>query len=57
MEEITIQLPKIMVNVLKGFARKKEIDYQTLIVKWLDEKIVEIAKTNGDLRETIFDEF
>jgi len=50
MEEITIQLPKIMVMVLKGFAQKKEIDYQSLIVKWLDEKIVENAKKNEDLR-------
>lgn len=53
MEKVEIQLPKIMVNILKGFATKKEIDFNTLIVKWLDEKICENARDTKSLIEDI----
>jgi len=46
MEEISIQLPKMMVKILRGYAQKKEIDFESLICQWLDEKIVENAKVD-----------
>lgn len=43
-EVISIQLPKAMLFILKGLAKREGIDYQALILKWLDEKIIEKMK-------------
>ena len=36
---ISIRLPRLMVEVLKEFARRSGIGYQVLMKRWLDERI------------------
>lgn len=40
-EAISIRLPKIMLTVIKEFAKREDIGYQVLIKRWLDEKTLE----------------
>ena len=43
-ETVSIQFPHLMLFLIKGFAKREGIEYQALIKKWLDEKIMENAK-------------
>jgi hypothetical protein len=36
---ISIRLPRLMVEILKEFARRSGIGYQVLMKRWLDERI------------------
>jgi hypothetical protein len=36
---ISIRLPKKLVEILKGFARRSDIGYQVLIKRWLDDRL------------------
>lgn len=36
---ISIRLPRLMVELLKEFARRSGIGYQVLMKRWLDERI------------------
>lgn len=40
-EMVSMQFPKTMLFLIKGFAKREGIEYQALIKKWLDEKIME----------------
>jgi hypothetical protein len=40
-ETISIQLPKIMLRIIREFARREGVGYQALMKRWLDEKILE----------------
>jgi predicted DNA binding CopG/RHH family protein len=44
-EAICFRLPKDTITILKEFAKRKDIGYQTLIKMWLDEKILELYDT------------
>jgi hypothetical protein len=37
--QISIRLPRQMIEILKEFARRQGIGYQVLIKRWLDERI------------------
>lgn len=43
-ELVSMQFPKTMLFLIKGFAKREGIEYQELIKKWLDEKIMENSK-------------
>ena len=38
-QQISIRLPKVMVAILKEFARRQDVGYQTLMKRWLDDRI------------------
>jgi len=38
-ESISLRLPKVMLAILKEFARREKIGYQVLIKRWLDDRI------------------
>jgi predicted DNA binding CopG/RHH family protein len=38
-ETVSLLLPRQMLGLLREFARRQGIDYQTLIKRWLDERI------------------
>ena len=40
-EAISIRIPKIMLAIIKEFAKREDIGYQALMKRWLDEKILE----------------
>lgn len=42
---ISMRLPKLMLEVLREFARREGTGYQVLMKRWLDERIREEART------------
>src|SRR5947208_2635362 len=40
-EAISIRIPKVLLKILKEFARREGIGYQVLIKRWLDDRVRE----------------
>jgi predicted DNA binding CopG/RHH family protein len=50
---ISIRMPNTLLAVLKACAAREGIGYQTLIKRWLHERVVEIARARGTAREEL----
>ena len=44
---ISIRVPKVMLEILREFARREGVGYQVLMKRWLDDRIRQEARVVG----------
>lgn len=47
---VSIRFPSRMLDVIKGIAESQGVPWQTLIKRWIDEKVLEVASTHRAAR-------